>query len=265
MAQPDPAHPEAAAVDVQIRGRTALVTINRPESRNAVSREVALGLEAALDRVEGDDDVLTVVLTGAGTAFCAGADLGAFVEGRASELFTDRGGFAGFVQRPRTKPVIAAVNGAALGGGFELALACDLVVASRNARFGLPEVKLSLIAAGGGLVHLPRLLPKQLALRVLLTGDPIDAETAYAHGIVTELAEPGESVDRALVMADAINANGPLAVRASLRLALSSPDLDPAIVFRASREALDEVARSEDGVEGPRAFLDKRAPVWKGR
>jgi enoyl-CoA hydratase len=269
---PDPAgspettgSPEAdGIVDLQIHGRTALVTINRPEARNAVNGDVALALEAAMDRVEADDQILTAVLTGAGSVFCAGADLGAILDGRDADLFTRRGGFAGFVRYPRTKPIIAAVNGPAMAGGFELALACDLLVAVRTARFGLPEVKLSLIAGGGGIVHLPRMLPKQLALKILLTGDPIDAETAFLHGIVTELVEPGDAVSASLALAEVINANGPQAVRVTMRLALASADADPEYIWRASGQALYDIARTEDGREGPRSFLEKRPPVWVG-
>ncbi|MGE3834601.1 MAG: crotonase/enoyl-CoA hydratase family protein [Acidimicrobiia bacterium] len=267
MAQPPEVPTDGAppgVVTVQLEGRTALVTIDRPDARNAVSKEVAEGLEAALDRIEADDEILTAVLTGSGSVFCAGADLGAFIEGRDTELFTRRGGFAGFVRYPRTKPVIAAVNGPAMAGGFELALACDLLVAVRTARFGLPEVKLSLIAGGGGLVHLPRLLAKQTALKILLTGDPIDAEEAHRLGLVTQLAEPGEAVTAALALAAAINANGPVAVRETLRLANASLDLDPEATWRASGQALYDIARTDDGREGPHSFLEKRPPNWTG-
>jgi enoyl-CoA hydratase len=186
-------------------------------------------------------------------------------QGRDKELFTDRGGFGGIVRLPRTKPLIAAVDGPALAGGFEIVLACDLVVASSNARFGLPEVKRSMVAAAGGLVHLPRVLPRQTALRMLLTGDPIDAPTAYAHGIVSELAEPGQALTAALALADVINANAPLAVRATLRLAVRSPDLDPVDIWKETRQAMNDLSRTEDFREGPRAFVEKRPAVWQGR
>jgi enoyl-CoA hydratase len=261
---PSSADEPAGSVDLERHGRTALITINRPEARNAVSREIAEGLEAAIERVESDGEILTAVLTGAGNVFCAGADLSSILEGRDTELFTRRGGFAGFVRYPRTKPVIAAVNGPAMAGGFELALACDLLVAVRTARFGLPEVKLSLIAGGGGLVHLPRLLPKQTALKILLTGDPIDAETAFRLGLVTELVDPGEAVTAALAMAETINGNGPVAVRDTLRMALESVDADPEHTWRASGQALYDIARTDDGREGPRSFLEKRPPSWVG-
>jgi enoyl-CoA hydratase len=255
----------AGVVELEVRDRTALLTLNRPQARNAVDHEVAVALEAALDRVEADDGILSAVLTGSGSVFCSGADLAAILEGRDEELFTERGGFAGFVRYPRTKPVIAAVNGPALAGGFEIALACDLLVAVRSARFALPEVKLSLIAAGGGLVHLPRLLPKQVALKLLLTGDPIGAEEAAGHGLVTELVEPGEAVDAALALAATINANGPLAVRETLRLGLAAAEVPAEETWREGSRAFHAIVRTEDGREGPRSFLEKRPPSWAGR
>jgi enoyl-CoA hydratase len=185
--------------------------------------------------------------------------------GRAASLWTKRGGFGGLVRLPRTKPLIAACDGPALAGGFELALACDMIVASTDARFGLPEVKRSLVAAGGGLVHLPRALPKQTVLHMVLTGDPIDAVTAHHHGLVSELVEPGAAVDVAVALAERINANAPLAVRATRRIALMSADTDPAEVWRAGNRTTDELAGTEDYREGPRAFIEKREPRWQGR
>jgi enoyl-CoA hydratase len=252
-------------IDFDVKGRTALITINRPEARNAVNGEVAQGLESAIDRLESDSELWAGVLTGAGTVFCAGADLGVIARGHDREMFTQRGGFGGFVRLPRTKPMIAAVDGPALAGGFELALACDLIVASTNARFGLPEVKRSLVAAAGGLVRLPRILPQQTALRMLLTGDPIDAEIANRHGLVSELVDPGRAVDSALHLADRINANAPLAVRETRRLALISVDSDPEVIWKASRQAMRDLSHTEDFKEGPRAFLEKRSAVWQGR
>jgi enoyl-CoA hydratase len=252
-------------IDFEVKGHTALITINRPEARNAVNGDVARGLESAIDRLESDGELWSGVLAGAGTVFCAGADLNVIARGQDREIFTERGGFGGFVRIPRTKPVIAAVDGPALAGGFELALACDLIVASTNARFGLPEVKRSLVAAAGGLVRLPRILPQQVALRMLLTGDPIDAETANQHGLVSELVDPGRAVDAALALADRINSNAPLAVRETRRLALISSDSDPDDIWKASRRAMNDLSRTDDYKEGPRAFLEKRPPVWQGR
>src|ERR1700754_1978197 len=202
----------------RLHGRCAVITIDRPEARNAISPEVARDVDAGMERAEGDDEVRVIVLTGTPPVFCAGADLKAIGAGRADELSTERGGFAGVVQRDRTKPLIAAVDGAALAGGTEIVLACDLVVASTAARFGIPEVKRGLIAAGGGIFRLGRKLPLNLAMECALTGDPIDAELAFRHGFVNRLCEPGQALDEALALAERIVVNAPLAVRESRRL-----------------------------------------------
>src|SRR5438309_11919725 len=201
-------------VEYEKRGRTAVITIRRPEARNAVNGEVAKGMEAAIDQLEDDDDVWVGIVAGEGPVFSAGADLKAISSGQAAELQTERGGFAGIAHRDRAKPVIAAVDGPALAGGCEIALACDLIVASTQARFGIPEVKRSLVAAAGGLFRLPQALPRNIALELALTGDPIDAERAYAFGLVNVLVEPGQALDGALALAERITANAPLAVRA---------------------------------------------------
>src|SRR5687768_9908765 len=171
-------------VDYEVRGRVALLTINRPEARNAVNGAVASGMEEAIDRLEADDEVWVGVVTGTGPVFSAGADLKAIATGEAAALQTKRGGFAAIARRERTKPIIAAVNGPALAGGCEIVLSCDLVVASNEARFGIPEVKRSLVAGAGGLFRLPRALPKNVAMELALTGDPIDAQRAYELGLV---------------------------------------------------------------------------------
>ncbi|MDP6160499.1 MAG: enoyl-CoA hydratase-related protein, partial [Acidimicrobiales bacterium] len=202
--------------------------------------------------------------TGAGPAFCAGADLKAVASGKA-DLATDRGGFAGIVRRERTKPIIAAVEGPALAGGFEIVLACDLVVAGSNARFGIPEVKRSLIANAGGLIRLPRAIPRNLAMEMALTGDPISAETAHHHGVVNRLVEAGGALDSAIALASEISANAPLAVRASRQVIIEGALLDDDEAFALSAEAARDVLRSEDFQEGPRAFIEKRAPNWLGR
>src|SRR3954470_14348602 len=202
-------------VEYEQRGRVALLTINRPEARNAVNGAVANGMEEAIDRLEADDDVWVGILTGTGSVFSAGADLKAIAEGTAAQMQTKKGGFAGIARRERTKPIIAAVNGPALAGGCEIVLSCDLVVASTEARFGIPEVKRSLVAAAGGLFRLPRALPRNVAMELALTGDPIDAERAHALGLVNVLTEPGGAVDGALALAERIAVNAPLAVRAS--------------------------------------------------
>ena len=256
-----------AIVEYEQRGHVAVLTINRPEARNAVNGEVASGIEEAVDKIEADDDTWVSVLTGAGTVFCAGADLKAISSGQAGGLNTQRGGFAGLVRRERSKPMIAAVDGRAFAGGCEIALACDMIVASKAAEFGIPEVKRSLVAAGGGLIRLPQVLPGKIAMELALTGDPITAERAYALGMINELVEAGGAVDAAVALAERICVNAPLAVRESRKVvleALANPD-DEKHLWDITNAAFAKVAQSEDFSEGPLAFIEKRAPQWKGR
>lgn len=252
-------------VEYELRGRVALLTINRPEARNAVNGAVATGMEDAIDRLEADDDVWVGIVTGTGPVFSAGADLKAIASGDAGGLQTKRGGFAGIARRERTKPIIAAVNGPALAGGCEIVLSCDLVVASTEARFGIPEVKRSLVAAAGGLFRLPRALPKNVAMELALTGDPIDAQRAYELGFVNRVCEPAALIDTAIALAEQITANAPLAVRASRQIVLDGMLASDDDAWRITNEAFAAVASSEDFGEGPRAFIEKRAPQWKGR
>ena len=252
-------------VDYELQGRVAVLTLNRPEARNAVNGDVAKGMEAAIDRLEEDDDAWVAILTHNGPVFSAGADLKAINAGQVSELQTKRGGFAGFVQRERTKPVIAAVDGPAFAGGCEIALACDLIVASTQAKFGLPEVKRSLVAAAGGLFRLPRVLPRPVALEMIMTGDPIDAERAHQFGLVNDLCEPGQTMERAQALAARIVANAPLAVRKSRAISLASVDADDKVGWKLSGESMIELSKTEDFWEGPKAFIEKRDPVWKGK
>jgi enoyl-CoA hydratase len=252
-------------VSVEARGRVAVLTIRRPEARNAVNGDVANGMEAGIDRLEDDADLWVGIVTAEGPVFSAGADLKAIAAGKVSELMTERGGFAGIARRERTKPLIAAVDGPALAGGCEIVLACDLVVASRAAAFGIPEVKRSLVAAAGGLFRLPRALPRNVALELALTGDPIDAERAAGYGLVNQLVEPGQALDAALALAERICANAPIAVRESRRALLDGMLADDDDAWRFTNEAMARVVRTEDFAEGPRAFIEKRAPEWKGR
>jgi enoyl-CoA hydratase len=251
------------AVLTERRGRVLLITINRPDQRNAINGAVANGIAAALDELDADGELSVGVLTGAGKGFSAGMDLKAFVAGE-SPYVGDRG-FAGITQRAAAKPLIAAIEGFAVAGGLEVALSCDLIVASRGARLGIPEVKRSLVAAGGALLRLPRVLPRTIALELALTGDPIDSERAHALGLVNRLAEPGQAVEAALELADAIAPNGPLALAATKRVLNESVDWPESEFFARQGEIAGPVMASEDAREGAKAFAEKRAPVWQGR
>lgn len=259
------------AVLVERRNENVLlITINRPEARNAVNGAVSAGIGDALAQAQDDDDVRAVVITGAGDkSFCAGADLKA-VANRENIYHRDHPewGFAGYVQHFIDKPVIAAVNGTALGGGTELALASDLVVAEQRAQFGLPEVKRGLIAGAGGVFRIIDQLPRKVALELLYTGDPISAADAARWGLVNRVVDDGCAVEAALELAGRIIGNAPLSVRASKRIAYGVDDGaipgEAADWARTGRE-FAALLRSEDAKEGPRAFAEKRAPVWKAR
>lgn len=249
----------------EVDGRVATLTLNRPDQRNAVDPALALAIEQAMDRLESDDDVWAAVLTGAGGVFSAGADLKAIAAGRVDDLSTDRGGFAGFVHYPRRKPVVAAVRGLALAGGTELVLACDLVVAATDAAFGLPEVTRGIVAAAGGLFRLPRVLPRARALELILTGDRMPADEGHRLGLVNALVEPEQVLATARSMAERICRNAPVAVRESLAVARRALDVSEDEGWRLSAEAMARIGRTEDAVEGPRAFVEKRIPNWTGR
>lgn len=254
-------HPDSVLTEF-IDG-VAIVTINRPAARNAVDTEVAARLARAMDEMDARDDVSVGILTGAGGTFCAGMDLKAFAQGERPTI--PGRGFAGITERPPVKPLIAAVEGWALAGGCELALAADLIVAARDAKFGLPEVRRGLVAAAGGLLRLPRVLPYQLAMEIALTGEPISAETAHAHGVVNRVTEPGGALSGARDLAARIAANGPLAIRAAKRMVCSAIGYADPRAYAAQQELAAPVLASADAREGARAFTEKREPVWQGR
>ena len=252
-------------VDIEVHGNVLVMKINRPEARNAVNGDVANGIEAGLDQLEGDDSLWVGVLTGTREFFCAGADLKLINAGKPAEMMTAKGGFAGIATRERTKPVIAAVEGPALAGGLEIVLSCDLLVASSESRFGIPEVKRSLVAAGGGVFRLPRMLPRNVAWELALTGDPISAARAYELGFVNRIAEPGTALETALELAGQISANAPVAVQKTRALMIELADADDATGMHRSTEAMMELMSTEDFGEGLTAFIEKRPPAWKGR
>jgi enoyl-CoA hydratase len=260
-AAPDPA--AGRPVLVERRDSTLLITIDRPGVKNALDLAVAEGIAGALDALDADPTLKIGVLTGVGGNFSSGMDLKAFAAGQ-KPVIPGRG-LAGFAEAPPAKPLIAAVEGYALAGGFEVALACDLIVASREATFGLPEVRRGLLAAGGGLVRLPRLLPPRVAAEIILTGEFVGAERMAEHGVVNRLTDPGGAVDAALELAAKIAANAPLAVAGARRMLRLAPDLDEAALWEEMRKLNAEVGSSEDALEGARAFAEKRPPEWKGR
>jgi enoyl-CoA hydratase len=251
------------AVLTERRERILLVTLNRPDQRNAINASVARGIADALDELDSDDGLTLGILTGAGKGFCAGMDLKAFVKGE--RPYADDRGFGGIVERSSVKPLIAAIEGFAVAGGLEVALACDLMVAARGARIGIPEVKRSLVAAAGAMLRLPRALPRNVAMELALTGDPITAERAYELGLVNRLSEPGGAVEAAFELAAQITPNAPLALAAGKRVLVESVDWPESEFWERQRKILDPVTASEDAREGAIAFAEKRAPVWKGR
>ncbi|MGH9099089.1 MAG: crotonase/enoyl-CoA hydratase family protein [Acidimicrobiales bacterium] len=248
------------------RGHVEILTINRPEARNAINGAVSQGLAAAFNRLGEDPDAWVVVLTGSGDkAFSAGMDLKAFAAGGGAAVMSASGGFAGVARRTFEKPVIAAVNGSALAGGLEVMLSCDLVVAADHATFGIPEAKRGLVAGAGGLFRLPRRLPLSVALELALTGDPIDAERAYQLGLVNRVVPRQQLMDEALALAERIAENAPLAVRWSKSVMLRSLGADDETGWRLTDEAVGVIFGSADAMEGPVAFAEKRRPRWQGR
>ena len=249
------------AVLTEKRGRILIITINRPEAKNAVNAAVSQGLADATDRLDADPGLSVGIVTGAGGSFCAGMDLKAFARG---ESVAVKGRGLGFTERPAVKPVIAAVEGYALAGGTELALATDLIVAARNSAFGIPEVKRGLVAAGGGLLRLPTRIPYQIAMELALTGDPLPAERAHELGLVNVLAEPGHALEAAIELAERITVNGPLAVAATKRVIVESRSWSPEDQWREQAQIIMPVFASKDAKEGAVAFAEKRPPNWTG-
>jgi len=251
----------------ETHGRVAVFTINRPAQRNAIDPDVTAAMNRLVAAFEADDEMWVGVVTGAGDqAFSAGADLKAIADGRLEEIVdVEPYGFAGLTQGVRHKPVVAAVNGAALAGGFEIALACDLVVAAEHAHFGLPEVRRGIIAGAGGLQRLPRLVQPAGALHMILTGEPIDARRAEQFGLVNEVTPSGQALPRALELAETIAANAPVAVRQSRAVARTAMTSDEAAAWAHAADAWKVVLASDDAAEGPRAFAERRPPRWRGR
>lgn len=253
----------APAVLVEARDGVQIITINRPEARNALNGEVARGIAAAIDELESNEALRVGVLTGAGGTFCSGMDLKGFLTGDLP--LVEGRGLGGLTQRPPRKPLIGAVEGWAVAGGFELLLACDLVVAAENAKLGVPEVKRALVAGAGAAMLLAQRIPQAIALELLLTGDPITAQRAADLGLVNRITPAGGALDGALALAATIAANGPLAVVVTKEIARAAADWTFAEGWEKQSALMQEVFVSEDAAEGATAFAEKRPPVWKGR
>ncbi len=244
-------------------GGLMIITINRPEAKNAVNRAVSYGVAAAVDELDASDELRVGILTGAGGTFCSGMDLKAFLRGEVTRV--EGRGILGIAVTPPKKPLIAAVEGYALAGGFEAMLACDLTVAARDAKFGIPEVKRGLAAAAGGLMRLPRLIPPRIAMELALTGDMISAERLAQFGLINTLTEPGQALAEARRLALRIIANAPLSVAASKRVIIEQRDWPTPEMFTRQQEITAPVLASADAREGAAAFAEKRAAHWKGR
>ncbi|MCK2215028.1 crotonase/enoyl-CoA hydratase family protein [Actinomadura sp. ATCC 31491] len=247
---------------VEESGNVAIITINRPKARNAVNGAVARGIAEALDGLDARPEISAYVLTGAGGTFCAGMDLKGFLSGDFPVV--EGRGFGGLTEAPPKKPLIAAVEGYALAGGFEMALACDLIVASAESTFGLPEPKRGLVAGAGGIMRLPRRIPYHVAMEIALTGDHYPASRLYELGLVNRIAEPGKALEDALELARKVAANAPLALAATKKVIIESQDWPLAEMFKKQGAIINPVFGSKDAMEGAAAFAEKRAPQWKG-
>ncbi|MFF3664047.1 crotonase/enoyl-CoA hydratase family protein [Microtetraspora malaysiensis] len=247
---------------VEVDGGVAVVTINRPQARNAINGPVARGIAALMDELDERKDVSAIVLTGAGGTFCAGMDLKGFLNGDMPVV--EGRGFGGLTENPPKKPLVAAVEGYALAGGFELVLSCDVVVASEEAKFGLPEPKRGLVAAAGGIMRLPRRIPYHVAMEIALTGDHYPAARLYELGLVNRVTPAGGALAGALELARAIAANAPLALAATKKIVVESADWSREEMFARQGEIANPVFGSADAMEGAAAFAEKRAPKWTG-
>ncbi|GGS88648.1 enoyl CoA dehydratase/isomerase [Planobispora rosea] len=247
---------------VQVEDGVAVITINRPRAKNAVNGVVARAIAAALDELEERKDVSSYVLTGAGGTFCAGMDLKGFLSGDFPVV--EGRGFGGIVEAPPKKPIVAAIEGYALAGGFELALSCDIIVASEEAKFGLPEPKRGLVAGAGGVMRLPQRIPYHIAMEIALTGDHFPASRLYEVGLVNHVTPAGEALATAVELAKRIAANAPLALAATKRVIVESADWSIDEMFKKQGEIINPVFGSKDAMEGAAAFAEKRAPQWKG-
>lgn len=245
----------------EVRGNVLIVTLNRPEAKNAANKALAEGVAAAMDRLDSDPELRVGIITGAGGTFCSGMDLKGFLAGETPQV--PGRGFAGLTEAPPKKPLIAAVDGYALAGGFEIALACDLIVANKDSKFGIPEVKRGLAAAAGGLVRLPRQIPQRLAMELALTGDFVSAARVHEMGLINRIVD-GPALEGALALAEAISANGPLAVAVSKQVIREQQDWSQDEQWKKQYELTAKVFSSNDAREGAAAFAQKRAPNWTG-
>jgi len=239
-----------------------VVTINRPEAKNAANRAVAQGVAAAMEQLDGDKDIRVAIITGAGGTFCSGMDLKGFVSGE-TPVVKGRG-FAGLTEAPPQKPLIAAVEGYALAGGFEIVLACDLVIAADNSKFGIPEAKRGLVAGAGGLIRLPRQVPPRLAMELALTGEFVTSQRVYEMGLINKVVPAGSALDEAKALAKTICANGPLAVAISKKIIVESEDWSRDEMWAKQQDLMAPIFGSKDAIEGATAFAEKRAPKWTG-
>lgn len=250
-------------VNIQVFDKIQVITVNRPEARNAINYETAQELLKAFEALDANPDVVAGILTGANNTFCSGMDLKAFAKSGQRPYAGDRG-FAGICEKPPRKPLIAAIEGYALAGGFEMALSCDLIVAANNATFGLPEVKRGIVPGSGGMMRLPSRIPYHVAMEAVLTGDMIPAERMSQFGLVNRLVEPGKALEAALELARVIAANGPLAVQTAKQIVVQSRDWRQADMFDLQRPRIAHIFTSADAKEGATAFAEKRQPVWRG-